>query len=652
MYIFQIPVPVPMNRVEEKLSRPQTYDLDVDEGVEEDREEKGYNADSEEQEGHYEAEYAEVDLEFGLENRPTRVTDETPADDLARGEDRQRGETAGTTITRGVNRLGDKPRPTFQTVVKSNSNSLVEEKNSFKPKIKPKRKLSKGVDKSVKETGGAMKSVENNLNQMIYNIDKTMWDTKRDILSTKDFLEGEKNKLMKESENTVKHVKKKAEKKLGEVIKGSDNAVLDLTRKAEKNVGSVVEESLNLVNTVNTVSKDIVDSLKAKSNELVGSLKTDSEAAIESVKSKSNEVVTTAVDETERMVDTVKEKSDLVVKSLNSKSKQIVDTAKTESENALNTITQETKKAMNASEKRVIDIERKVVNKFKKNSNKLNNKINKITKDTTDKTTGILKKGKDRLNNSIENVLVSERITDVILDSSKKKANNIDETKDNTIKEKIEETRNFINNEKEYAMKSLPDKVDTTAKKTNKPKTVKFKESEANLNKASPTKIKSNPKPDKQTTKKPNTVKVNKPENMKENLNKSPTKAGIAVVGAGIALGSVIAAAHKKKSSNMENSEENHQLVVEKNNEKGQNNDDPYSLTSTDTAFNLTQDNPPKVAKSEGRFTVYRPAEKNWKKLSEHTKQAARAEELKGLVPSYLKYENCESNFDLKALMY
>lgn len=680
-------MPIPINQVEEKLSRPQTYDLDVDEGVEEDEEEKGYNADSDEQEGHYEAEYAEVDPEFGLENQPARPTEEPLkpgyADDVTRGKERRSEETAGTTIARGVNRLGnvrnkhntrDKPRPNFQTVVKSTSNSVAEEKDNFKPKVKPKRKVTKGVTKGVKETGEGMKSVENNLNQMIYSIDKTMSDTKRDILLTKDFLEGEKNTLIKESETSIANVKKKAEKKLGAIIKESDNAISDLKRKAEKNVGSVIEESSKLANTVNKESKEMVDSIKTKSNELVDSLKTDSEKAMESVNSKSNKVVTTAVDETEKMIVSMKKKSDDVVKSLN-KSKQIVESAKTESENVLKTMTQDTKKAIDSSEKKVKDIERKVVNKFKKNTNKLNNKINTIIKDTSEKSTGILKKEKDKLNNSIENVLVGKKLTDAILDSPKKKAKNNDKTKDNSIKEKIDATRNFINMEKEYATKSLPDNVDTPVKKTNK--TVKFKENEVNLNKSSPTKVKSNPKHDnqanlnknsptkvksnpkldKQTTQKPNIAKAGKSENQKENANKSPTKAGIAVVGAGIALGSVLAGTQKKKSINIENLEKN-SSILNKDIEKDQNYEyASNSSTSTNTASTLPQDNLPKVAKTEGRFTVYKPAEKNWKKLSEHTNQAAkdskkRADELKGLIPSYLRYQNCESNFDLEAQMY
>ncbi|KAG8284015.1 hypothetical protein J6590_003707, partial [Homalodisca vitripennis] len=57
-----------------EIPRPGTYDLDADEGVEEEEgdeeKEKGYNADTDELEGHYEAEYAEVDPEYELTNEP------------------------------------------------------------------------------------------------------------------------------------------------------------------------------------------------------------------------------------------------------------------------------------------------------------------------------------------------------------------------------------------------------------------------------------------------------------------------------------------------------------------------------------------------------------------------------------------------------
>ncbi|XP_046679401.1 neurofilament medium polypeptide-like [Homalodisca vitripennis] len=58
----------------EEIPRPGTYGLDADEGVEEEEgdeeKEKGYNADTDELEGHYEAEYAEVDPEYELTNEP------------------------------------------------------------------------------------------------------------------------------------------------------------------------------------------------------------------------------------------------------------------------------------------------------------------------------------------------------------------------------------------------------------------------------------------------------------------------------------------------------------------------------------------------------------------------------------------------------
>ncbi|XP_054287924.1 uncharacterized protein LOC129003650 [Macrosteles quadrilineatus] len=74
------------NFAKEPPTRPQTYDIDVDpdEGVEEEEEDKerGYIADSDEQEGHYEAEYEEVDPEYELTNEPERrKEDKTPEEE-------------------------------------------------------------------------------------------------------------------------------------------------------------------------------------------------------------------------------------------------------------------------------------------------------------------------------------------------------------------------------------------------------------------------------------------------------------------------------------------------------------------------------------------------------------------------------------------
>ncbi|KAG8307611.1 hypothetical protein J6590_016053 [Homalodisca vitripennis] len=207
----------------EEIPRPGTYGLDADEGVEEEEgdeeKEKGYNADTDELEGHYEAEYAEVDPEYELTNEPNLneggISDQTKLGDppntlpeegngsTENGEKDVSGmvkdglkvlNVSKADVNKGLKRnfkeITDGSETVVNKAVKNIGKTLTNGKNRALSRVVNKTKID------FKNTGKAVQEVEDNINKIIYNIDKTF---KEDIAKTKKILENEQNKVKREA---------------------------------------------------------------------------------------------------------------------------------------------------------------------------------------------------------------------------------------------------------------------------------------------------------------------------------------------------------------------------------------------------------------------------------------------------------------------
>lgn len=527
--------------------RPQTYD--IDEGLDEE-EERGYHADTDEL---YEAEYAEVDPEYDPGKRTKRRDDElsnlpqylpgaVATEIRPEAEDSTAPGTVNTSND-GLNHLSraggkintkpkDTPKPSFRNVVRTVSKTLAEEKNKTGVKTKTGKQTSKSMEKGFKNANEAIKSLETNINDIIYKLDQTVVNVKENIKTTKDFIEQEKNKVDKDSKEVISYV-----------------------------------------------NKGVVDQVK---------LKTD----------KINEKIKNAKDNLKA-------------------SKDVMERDKVKLE-------QESKKA-------VAEVRKEVVDEVKNQSDKVNSKINKSIKDASEKTTQLVKKEKEKLNSKIEGIVQGKKIAKNIKYKEKKSVNESIKTSENVpMKEHIESTRDFVENEQEYVRKNS------------------IKDDKMVENVEGKTQRKVGPK------------KVDK---TKSKVSKSTLKPGVAVLGTGNDIYSAFDSPKKTKSerkNSVTNEKQKKSLPAntETKNQNSKTPGNPFGLQIKNLFQSKPQENDampepvsqesvPKTTGNDRRFTVYKSAQKKWKNLTDSSTKSVeesrkRTEELRGLIPSYVKLHKSE----------
>lgn len=532
-------------------TRPQTYD--IDEGLDEE-EERGYHADTDEL---YEAEYAEVDPEYDPGNRTKKQDNEVSnlpqylpgavaTEIRPKAEDSKAPGTVNTSkdALRNLGKAESKnntktketPKPSFRNVVRTVRKTLAEEKNKTGVKTKAGMETAKIKDKGFKNANDAIKSLETNINDIIYKLDQTVVNVKENIKTTKDFIEQEKNKVDKGSKEVISNVK-----------------------------------------------KGVVDQMK---------LKTD----------KINEKINNAKDN---------------VKT----TKGVIEREKVKLE-------QESKKA-------VAEV-KKEVEQFKGQSDEVHSKINRSIKNASEKTTQLIKKEKDKLNSKIEGIVQGKKAAKNIRDRTKKSVNEKIKTSENEpMKEQIKSTRDFVENEQEYVRKNSM-KDDKTVQNTESKNEQKF----------DPKKV----------------VKT------KNKVSKSTLKPGVAVVGTGIdiysAFGSPKKTKSERKNSVANEKQKKPQHNAETKNQNSKTPANPFGLQiknlfqsktkeNDSTSETVDRESVPKQTGNDRRFTVHKSAQKKWKTLTDSSTKSVeesrkRTEELRGLIPSYVKLHKSESECSRK----
>lgn len=540
-------------------TRPQTYD--VDEGLDEE-EERGYHADTDEL---YEAEYAEVDPEYDPGNRAKKQDKEMsnlpqylPGAVATAIRPKAEDSTAPGTVNTsndGLNKLSraggknnakpkETPKPSFRNVVKNVTKTLAEEKNKTGLKTKTGKQTSKSTEKGFKNANEAIKSLETNINDIIYKLDQTVVNVKENIKTTKDFIEQEKNKVDNDSKEAISNVK-----------------------------------------------KGVVDQVKLKTDQM-------------------NEKINNAKDK--------------------------VKTTKANLEREKVKLEQESKEA-------VAEVKKEVVDQVKSQSDKVNSKVNKSIKDASEKTSQLVKKEKDKLNSKIEAIVQGKKAAKNIKDKAKKSVNEKIKTSENEpMKEQIKSTRDFVENEQEYVRKN----------------SIKDNKTKGNVESKNERKV--DPKKGVKT---------------KDKVSKPTLKPGLAEFGTGLDIYSAFGSPKKAAKPDRKNSITNEkqkkpQPNAETKNQNTKTPGNPFGLQIKNLFPSKTKENDstsetdsresvPKQTGNDRRFTVHKSAQKKWKNLTDSSTKSVeesrkRTEELRGLIPSYVKLHKseCECSRMWDHLMY
>lgn len=415
------------------------------------------------------------------------------------------------------------------------------------------------------------------------------------------------SKTLAEEKNKT-GVKTKAGKETAKITdKGFKNAD-DAIKSLETNINDIIykldQTVVNVKENIKT-TKDFIEQEKNKVDK-------DSKEVVSNVK--------------KGVVDQVKLKTDKINKKINN-AKDNVKTAKDVVEREMVKLEQEAKKA-------VSELRKEVVDQVKSQSDKVNSNINKSINDTSEKANQLIKKEKDKLNSKIEGIVQGKKAAKNIREKAKKSVNEKMKTSENEpMKEQIKSTRDFVENEQEYVRKnSIKDD-----------KTVGNAESKNERN-FDPKKV----------------VKT------KNKVSKSTLKPGVAVFGTGVdiysAFGSPKKTKPERKNSVTNEKQRKPQSNAETKNQNSKTPANPFGLQiknllqpktkeNDSTSETVERESVPKQTGNDRRFTVHKSAQKKWKNLTDSSTKSVeesrkRTEELRGLIPSYVKLHKseCESS--------